>query len=163
MTFQNRPAVSHQWSNLMMTVLVSLAVTLPHGFIPWNWILINWNFDSRHTILWVPPETIIPDFIQLSRHFLNWRGCSLNWRHPFELQFCLGGYWRDLHTLRWSSAVTVQERRISIAHALELRLSCTNPLKCHGVCVRPAMCEIGLCFDVADDAIPDITRPSRQK
>ena len=66
-------------------------------------------------------------------------------------------------TLRWSSAVTVQERRISIAHALELRLSCTNPLKCHGVCVRPAMCEIGLCCDVADDAIPDITRPSRQK
>ena len=160
MTFQNRPVVSHQWSNLTMTVLVSLAVILPHGFIPWNWILINWNFGfTTHDSV----STTIPDFIQLSRQFLNRRGCSLNWRHPFELQFCLGGYLRDLHTIRWSSAVTVQERRISIAHALELRLSCTNPLKCHGVCVRPAMCEIGLCCDVADDAIPDTTRPSRQK
>ena len=50
----------------------------------------------------------------------------------------------------------------SLTHWSYVFLALQNPLKCHGVCVRPAMCQIGLCCDVADDAIPT-TRPSRQK
>ena len=83
--------VSHQGSNLMMTVLTCefSRSFLPHGFIPWNWILINWTMDSRHTIMWVPPETITPDLIQFSRYFLARRDCRLNWRHPVEWQYVL--------------------------------------------------------------------------
>ena len=111
--------------------------------LPWNWIFINWTLDSRHTILWVPPETITLSSSEV--------GVSIEGSHAVE--------WRLVLVVTRQTSIQfdglVQERRNSITHALEFRISCTNPSTCgqSTVVVLDLQCVWDICCDVTDNAI----------
>ena len=145
-------------------LLVSLAVYNCLTDLPYTleyWIFINWTLDSRHTILWVSPETITPDFIQLSRHFIQRKSIESQLKAPTQSSDSFVFAVTRQTSIQFDGNVSARKTN-SITHALEFRLSCTNPSTCgqstalvldrSAMCLRCTGIHI-ICCDVADDAI----------
>ena len=118
----SQPAIARPWMALQLTALLTTASTAhgsPSQKMMWS-ELTNWGQNRMANIL------------QMT--FLNAFSCKTNFqwqkvRLLLVMAWCLPGNYDDLNL--WSHIDgSGQERRNSIASALELHLSCTNPLVC---------------------------------